>query len=592
MGNVYHRIGQLTTEKADARYKAVIAVPAAKALILTATYGDQVRAGDCILTGLGNSKIAAVQVMPLLLAGTKGRLKEELTRLEDAVLQAEEKRDLLKQVAPRLNAPGSTPAARAKPFSDYAAKNGSSLYNVGSKILSGQDLTKADINDLVSAMYEILRKTKGTTSRVKEGIRDYIRTGNADEQTLNLLASAMPELARPAEYDTLTARIAELDAELNKANYAHKKLESGQVNVNEASLAALTQALAAIKQGQTIPEEVVVDGIRIKVDQGIQKILGTRHATHFLSKVDETVSGGSSKKALVPYELANAEKGPDGVQVPYLKPQQLANAMSLPLRALDTIVVAYFVSDEQHGYKDVDVPSGLPVRSILPANPAFQKLYPLEALAIQGQPQLTDKIMQRTAAAFKTGLMAELAAKKLGMDDVLSKQSLDDLVSLLDKVMPVIPMPVYELGGIGRSLPVLSAWVEKIYNEKLNPLKEQIRQLKAVIPGLIGADRKLRISQYRNVVDTYNTLAKEWREQVQRYSAMVRRTEEIPKEMLANFGIDVEATVAFDDKSVAEALAEVVNLFGEGFGFVKQVLEKREGLQQEAAGVSAQAVNS
>lgn len=578
MGSVYHRIGQLATEKADSHYKAAIAIPFAKAPVLTATYGGQVMPGHNILTGIGNSKVAAAHVMPLLVAGAKSHLKEEISRLEDTVLEAEEKLDLLKQNAPRLNVAGHTLTARAKPFADYAAKNGSSLYSVGSKISSEQDLTKANVNDIISAVYEILRK-KGATSRVKEGIRDYIRTGDADEQLLKFLANVMPELARPAEYDALTMRIAGLNAELQQTTNALKKLESGRVNVDEAALAALTQTLAAIKQGQPVPVEVVVDGIRIKVDQEIQKIIGTRYGTHFLSRVDDTASGGSSKRALVPYELSDAVNGPDGLQVPYLKPQQLANIVSLLVRTLDTIVVAYFVSDEQQRYKDVDVPSGLLVSSLLPKNPAFQQLYPLEAVAIQGQPRLTEQISELTADAFKTGLMAELAAKKLGMGSVLNRQSLDGLVLLLDNVMPVSPMPIYELDGIGRTLPGLSAKIER-GNSELNQMKEQIQKLQAVIHGLAGAERKQQITQFQTLFNGYNSFAKKWREEAHRYNGMVRRAEAIPKEMMANFCIDVEAAVAFDDKSVEETMADLESLCGNEFSFVKQVLEKREGLRE------------
>ncbi|MBI2176632.1 hypothetical protein HYU40_04800 [Candidatus Woesearchaeota archaeon] len=587
MGNVYHRIGQLTTEKADANYMAAIAVPKAKALVLTATYGGQVRQGYQILTDIGNSKVAAAAVMPLLISSVKEGLEFEMISLEDAVRQARDARDSLKPDFTELIAAGSSQATRAKPFADYAAQNGASLYRISSRISQEEDLTKADINALVGAVYDMLRKEKGATARLKEEIRDYIRTRKVDEQVLKLLSEMMPQFSRPPEYDTLTARIASLNSKIQETASTLKRLESGQASNDEAGLAALTHALFAMKQGQVVPEEVEIVGVRIQVEQEIQKILGARYGSHFLAKVAETLAGGSNKKALAPYELADAINGPDDVQAPYLQPQRLAHMASALIRTLDTIVVAYFISDEQQSYKAADVRSSLLLSALLPENPAIRKLYPPEAVAVQGQPELSKQISERTAEAFKTGLMAGLAAKKLGMDGMLNKRSLDALVSLLDNLMPVVPMPIYELGGIGRMLPVLGPQIEKL-DAELSSLHEQLTQIEESLSKASGAMSEPQRKQYKTGFEKYNPLAMKQRRLVDRYNSMITRAEKIPEELQARFGVDIEATASWNDSIVAEAAAEIVKLFGGEFAFVKPVIERRKDLELKLQGANAE----
>ena len=213
--------------------------------------------------GLGNSKDVAVQVAPLLLSAMKSGLDEELeqTRIQRGSLNTGNTSITGTMV------PG-TRAERVKPFLEYAAKQGAPLYGVSAKIAARQDLSGADVDEVTKAVYGELRKEKGATSRIKEGIRGYIRSGEMSADVLNFLAKAIPAFGRLAEYHALTGKLEEITAQTRQVEQAQQTLDGRKGRNGERdspALEDLVRVLSEIKSRAEGSGVALLGGLQINV---------------------------------------------------------------------------------------------------------------------------------------------------------------------------------------------------------------------------------------------------------------------------------------------------------------------------------------
>lgn len=539
MTSLYLGTGSVVTETVKSGRVVLVQLPGAARPVLTPTYAGQLSAGHSVLVTLGNSKVAAEQITPLLIseleAMAEGRLLEMQVQLE--ALESE-----LKELK-------ASSATRAQRFPEYA----------GWSLNSDGQLSGKDVDRIVKSAYDDLRREKAATSKVKEGIREYIQKGTTGRDVFLWLARNFnPVFWKYVRHDELSAEISQTEGHLQQLKQAET------LNGLEQRL---TEALAAIKKsGSYNPSkhDVGPDGMGIDVYQWLRQLTGAKpeisSGAYLLCEISRVIKGVNRKGVLVPFHF-KAENGfnvPEEFRQHYLSTVAFITAIKVLNVALHKILLAYLQEGEAE-HEGVSVPLKPLLQQLMPNNPAILALYGKDELITPDRHGLVSEIVRRAAERFKNGEMAKLAAKRLGMaENELSQESLEALVSTMEKVMPIVPVQFYEL------TPVL-----KSVGELRRELQETFQQISAEELFQQGPKKKL-----------VSVLEKSYDKGVIKHNSLVKTADMLMQTLLEDFGVD--------SGKVPDAMAHIedtIGLFGkEKVGFIKQVLANSErGERGEAA---------
>ncbi|MBI2143391.1 hypothetical protein HYU20_03550 [Candidatus Woesearchaeota archaeon] len=258
-------------------------VPFTRSLAVTPTYLNQIPPGYQAAAELASADRVVAALMP--------RLSSQLTtRVEEKQIELELQTEALGAKVSGL----SSSIGRARLFFDYALQTGrvgGLLHSFSStleeKAGTGSSLSSKDLTPLVESVYNVLRRNHGATSSHKERIRQYLASGEVDDETLHFLAVAFAQAGKPVLNELLEYR--------GKL----KQLQNGRspdTALREAE-DALTQAVVAIKSGMASPAAVEVEGLRVDVYQTLQQMIGVsgvRPERQFLCGIEHLVEAQTS----------------------------------------------------------------------------------------------------------------------------------------------------------------------------------------------------------------------------------------------------------------------------------------------------------
>ncbi len=541
MPHLYFTREQLTSEQVRHDAPFIVAVPEAKRLAITLTYAGQLSPGHSVLMMLAKPEVVAKQITPYISSEISAESEEKLREVQ---LQIE----ALKADVDALNC---NSAGRAKPFLAFAP------YNIRGKIGSGSGLVKDDVNAIVKAW----RKEKRPTASVSDKVRDYIHTGIADEETLCWLAENVdPIFAKPSQYADLSSQLQEMIEQRQNQHRDYSSLEH-----------AVTEAVSAIKQGAG--QQTDAEPIFSRAYRGLQKLIGAEPEKQFLWRIGAVVKGNNRNGILVPYhhQATNGTDIPDELKHCYLPTQRFTQIITVFDTALAKILFAYLNADEalQEHERLAVHDAGLLIRSLMPENVAVQRLYPNERVGIPGQPELSARIAARAVECYQNGQITELAAQQLRMgEEELSQEGLERLVSLLGKIMPVLPFEVYDYVIIRGKLSDFqqSADLEGLA-EKIKSLGSQIDSIRNELKPSPGV-----VNDYNSRVAEHTEYVRQYRRAVSKNNELARKGRGYVEQLKKSFGVDVLTMTKYDATTIEEA----ITLFGEEFSFVRNVLEKSE----------------
>lgn len=540
----YFRAGVVATEDVKPSYRFLVNVPGTTGLALTSTYAAQISLGDMALKQYNGSdyKVKADQLTPLLISQIGTKIEDELNRVQ---LQ-------LRILESEVRALNGSSATRAQLFTDFFGDTRKPAYETSAKILAGKGLTGKDADSIGSAVYDVLRG-KGIPARLKRGISDFIMKGTVNLETLSWLAETgvNPNFEKLVEYAAL-----------------NNKLQQMRNGHNTDFLGGLDQYVEAVISWQAQQQEVDLDGgLKINIYQMVRQLLDAELKRQFLCTIDEVIEGENKNGSLSLFHFhykASGPNVPEGLKPYYHPPERIAQLLAILEEALGKIVSAYAVADEVLLEHIGSINGrGLFMRSLMPENSAVKAFYPDEMVSIPGNPALTKQIAEWTYECFTSGLMADLAANKLGMDEVELRQGLERLVSILDKALPVLPLKIYELVATTETLKAVRANLQTL-DQKIGPIKTEIDRARD--SGPLGIQIQQLAREYKTLVAAYNPL-------VRKNNNLLDQLREIIKQLQSDFGIDtvrmLQSLAKYDDTTLNQA----IELFGEeNVGFIRKVL--------------------
>ncbi|MBI2550286.1 hypothetical protein HYV83_03855 [Candidatus Woesearchaeota archaeon] len=537
---MYLRVGQVATER-KVKDDSVVVVGVPGTDRLTATRAGQLYhdnqlqyPGLPIVMMLTNSKTVTKKLgekMPWLSPKMQKGMEE---RLHEAEVQME---DIKAQVAPLQ----TSNVNRAKLFLDY-----------GGKVQGGQELSRKEIDEVVRAVHEALRRERMMTPPTKEQVRNYIREGQADEQTLSRLQMVNPAFGKLIEYAELGREVEQIRGELEQVSNLQRIMatQSGKTH-GLNGLEVVVQAVSAIKSGNVPHDGIVIDGPEVKVyrytRQMLKLLVGAEPGKQFLCRLDAIVGKEEGNGILVPFPFraANGTNLPEELRQRYLPTEDFAAYAMVLAGALTNILLAYIRAGETV-HKGMEGHVGLLIRSLMPANRAIQTLYPEDLVAIPSQPHLAAEIAARAVERFKNGEMAGLAARQLGLTEKeLSQEGLERLVSLQNQVMPILPMDVYQLATT---------------NTRKEVTEQKLRTTEGYINKSLNSPFA-DIREYGKLQELHGTFTRQ-RDQ------LIQEGRTVEKTLRDEFGVNTERLADYEAR-----VEDAIKFFGEGIGFIRHVFE-------------------
>mgnify|MGYP001593925734 CR=1 FL=1 len=416
MPEIHYVGGGITSSSVDILQPVLVKVPGTDVLRVTPTYANQALCGYQIVMTLGDTKKIATAIMS---DAGNSTLEERLGVQSDL--------EALRKEVEELKASNYR---RAQPFLQYAQEGGSRNYEIVRKIQSGEELTFREIDALVDMVPSLRRFARARLS-TKDAVRDYIRSGETDDQTLFWLARTInPIYGKVIEYNSLNARIQQIDQ-------AYTNLEQ-----------ALVQSIDAIKAGNKYQEEIVVGDTRINVRERLKQLTGAEPGRYFLLTIDEVVEGENKDGLIVPFQY-NARNGtnvPEELKPYYMPVDKLGQIITLFDRALANILIVYARENQEivkisgdytaHGIFIMD---GVFVRAMFPEDHA-----PTLTLYSDARLKITNDEDGRKMMNIVKNERARIPSIVAEYFEIPEEQiKFEELISLQAQLMQLLPMQAY-----------------------------------------------------------------------------------------------------------------------------------------------------
>ncbi len=543
MADYYLRTGQLMSQEVSGRANLLVEVPGALERRVVLANAEQLHLlyrpqMYCyrLLMMLGNSKIAAQQLAPVLFPKVKA--------LADEVHELQSQFEMLKGEVAEFNAGQSS---RAQLFLNIFDR-GKGKGDVGYKVSGGKPLSSDELDAFVKRVYAVLSFESGATERVKKGVREYIHTGSLAQDTLVFLAAAGGNaFQKLQQYSQLERLLVKAGAMPDAAQQT-----SSSQNSYSSLEEQLVPLLAAIKSGEKSPSDVELNRIKINISKELQQILGEALGVAplecFVCTIAEVVEGRNNKGVFVPLLC----RKPDGSDLPealrqhYMPMETFVKVVAALDKTFQNITNAYVLADtELKEAVAAKMHVGLVVRNIMPQNAITDMLYPDNVMCVRDKPELTDAVVARVRACMKSGRVVELASGSLGLrEEKISPAAFERIAELLSQLMPLVPLEFYYYKEIAKD-------AAAVYSE-FKRAGEEISRV--TIP--LRSDYQARVIEAKRS-DKARTFEEKHRE-----------AEEVGRVLREQFGISGERFV-YDDKVTID---EVIRLFGEKFRFVEHVL--------------------
>jgi len=418
MGGIFYVTNSINSTFVNPKQQLLVAVPGAKELRVTPTYANQVMPGHQIVMELGSPNYVATAIMSKFRSNIENTLEEEKLLAQ------------LETLGPEVEVLKTSTASRAQPFLRYAREKVS--YDIVNKIQGDWELESKDIKNLVSLVYPILRKSAEATSFIKGSIRDYIRSGEADEQTLLWFASNVdPIFEKLVQYNKLNAKLQQINQDSDFSG-----LEQ-----------TLSQAIESIKNGNA-KEEIEFGSSKINVYQELQRLISVAPGKQFLCRIDEVVEGENTNGLISPFRC-NVSKNniPEDLKPYYIDVARFGQIITLFDRALSDMLVGYARKNQEiqklcetclkYGK---DVPPSVLMRAIFPEDhQPILALYSDLRIQIIVKEECTRRIIDivRKGRAQTPRIVAEYF-------EIPEEQiKFEELVLLQAQLMQLLPFPVY-----------------------------------------------------------------------------------------------------------------------------------------------------
>ena len=446
-------------------------------------------------------------------------IPELASLLKAEELELEQLHEELKSLGEEADELKSDILKRAQPILDYAVSKGTIRYDEGNTILYSLDLEDGDLDDTVDLAYLALATSTEEPRPDEDAIKSYIQTGEPDNPTIDWLATNLnPIYGKSNEY-------ADVEAEMQKMEQnGYKMMEQ-----------ALVQTIDAIKAGDEYQDEVTVGDTRINVKEELRQFIGAEPGSYFLMTIDDVVVGIKSAVSfdglIEPFQYRGI-KGrsiPEELKHHYMSVASFGNIITLFDRAIAKMLIVYARENQEikeisksYSSQAILVSDGLFVRALFPEDhEPILTLYSDARLKI-AKDESGVRMMEilRNERAKIPGRAAEY----FGIPE--EQIRLEELISLQSQLMPLLPMQVY----VGVETDV------RMQSLKMQPRRFRNKQ----------GDKELIMLQAR-------------------YSANNRRLQR-------DFNVNKDGIA----KRKEAARVEAINLFGEEFGFVKDI-ELKEG---------------
>lgn len=442
-------------------------------------------------------------------------MPELASLLKAEELELEQLHEELKSLGEEADELKSDILKRAQPILDYAVSKGTIRYDEGNTILYSLDLEDGDLDDTVDLVYRALVTSTEEPRPDEDAIKSYIQTGEADKPTMDWLATNLNSIyGKSNEY-------ADVEAEMQKRKQ----------NGYKVGEQALVQTIDAIKSGGEYPDEVMVGDTRINVKEKLRQFIGAEPGSYFLTTIDDVVEGENKDGLIVPFQYRGI-KGrsiPEELKHHYMSVASFGNIITLFDRAIAKMLIVYARENQEireisksYSSQAILVSDGLFVRALFPEDhEPILTLYSDARLKI-AKDESGVRMMEilRNERAKIPGRAAEY----FGIPE--EQIRLEELISLQSQLMPLLPMQVY---------------VSVETDVRMQSLKMQPRRFRNK-----QGDKELIMLQAR-------------------YSANNRRLQR-------DFNVNKDGIA----KRKEAARVEAINLFGEEFGFVKDI-ELKEG---------------
>ncbi|KAF0232945.1 MAG: hypothetical protein FD167_4709, partial [bacterium] len=310
MPQIHYVGGGVASGSVDTLQPVLVRIPCTDVFRVTPTYANQALPSYQSVMELGATKKIASLIMSDIWSNStlEERLKVQ-SELEELRIEVEGLKNNYR---------------RAQLLLPLAKEGGLRNYEIERKIQSGEELTYREI-DMLVGMVPSLRRAARARSPIKDAVTAYIRTGEADNQTLFWLANIDPIYKKLIEYNALNAKIQQIDQ-------AYTKLEQ-----------ALVQSIDGIKAGNNHQGEIEFGGLSINVNERLKQLIGTEPGRYFLLTIDEVVEWENKDGLIVPFQF-NARNGtnvPEELKPYFMHVDKLGQIITLLDHTLGRLVTPF-----------------------------------------------------------------------------------------------------------------------------------------------------------------------------------------------------------------------------------------------------------
>lgn len=510
MAKIYLKIGRTESESIDTSKPVWVLLPGTKNPTVISTYARQLHPGARVLMSFGSVRnIFNNHLLPLIEATSERPI--------------EAKRKELAAVIDQIEALAGDAVKRSQIFISFLSALhlvDRKLYPLREKVRRNAGLTGKDIEPLVDALYTALRKSANATASHKQKLRDYIQNGSHDEALILWLARFVdPVLALHLRHDNLTA-------ELSNA------AESEPPQDNAALATEFRAAMEQIRAGQGCADKVC--GVDLRA--WLSELVGCEPQPRFFAEVG-AVHSGLNKSTCLNFDQSKSFQD-FGENAPrFLALDKLSRCVTALDRTLSHLAIIFANEDVEMKElcRDHGLHSGLLIRGMLDESEAIRTLYPLQAMAIANQPELTDLLIDKIRVALASGKFARVCAPILGIAEEALGKGIDKAVALQRQLLPLVPIEVHRLA---------------------DAIETRIRLQKMVDKLTAAGNRRQDQQQMVNL-----NLA---------IRAQVTRQNQLSKMLKADFRIDPARLFSLDELLIDRIKA----LFGNELEFIRKILIK------------------
>ena len=420
MAKTFFTIGKTSTESIDSDQPVWVLLPETIQPAVVSTYARQLEAGLKVLVQLGSAKnIVDAHSLP--------HLRDTNEKSIDA--KSEEIAILHRYV----DAMAGDDRKRAQLFLSFLSEKRvvrPPLYPIINKLRETSPLTNRDLTPLVNALCGALRKNGEVPPGHQQKLRTYIQTGAYDTHTMLWLALFVdPIFALHLWHDSLATQLPHCSEE------------------------ACGRGQDALERGLQRTVEHIRAGTRCDNGAGsidwhawLADLVGCEPETRFFAAIGE-VHQGLNKRGCLLFDRSKSFNDFGETAPRFLTLDKLSRAVTALDRTLSHLAVVYADDDPEmqqlcHGHL---VHSGLLIRGLVGESEAIKTLYPLHAMAIPNQPELSDRLIAKVRTAYEDGSLARICATRYGTrSDNLSK-GLTKAIAIQKQLMPLLPIEVHRL---------------------------------------------------------------------------------------------------------------------------------------------------